>query len=51
MTGKSRRDLYAEQTRAAVVAAATARFAEPLAHPGMIAMIRDACRRLGYQQV
>jgi AcrR family transcriptional regulator len=27
MTGKSRRDLYAEQTRAAVVAAAAARFA------------------------
>jgi len=34
-----------------VVAAATARFAEPLAHPGIIAMIRDACRRLGYQLV
>ncbi len=33
---------------AAVLAAATARFAEPLAHPAMAAMIQDACIRLGY---
>lgn len=32
-----------------MIAAATPRFAEPLAHPGMTAMIRQACRRLGYQ--
>ena len=31
------------------VAAAQVRFAVPLAHPAMAAMIRDACARLGYQ--
>lgn len=32
----------------AALNAAVARFAEPLAHPAMAAMIRDACTRLGY---
>src|SRR5690348_12168873 len=43
MTGKSRRDLYAQQTRAAVVAAATARFAtDGYAATTMDAIAEDA---------
>jgi AcrR family transcriptional regulator len=43
MTGKSRRDLYAEQTRAAVIAAATARFAtDGYAATTMDAIAEDA---------
>ena len=43
MAGKSRRDLYAEQTRAAVVAAATARFAtDGYAATTMDAIAEDA---------
>ncbi len=36
---------------AAVIAAATVHFAEPLAHPAMAAMIQDTCIRLGYEFV
>ena len=43
MAGKSRRDLYAEQTRAAVIAAATARFAtDGYAATTMDAIAEDA---------
>ncbi len=35
-------------TARSAVANAAVRFAEPLAHPAMAAMIRDACNRLGY---
>ncbi len=34
-----------------VISAATVHFAEPLAHPAMAAMIRQACIRLGYDFV
>ena len=38
-------------TAAPAVAHAAVRFAAPLAHPAMAAMIRDACTRLGYHFV
>lgn len=48
MHGSGAYNLALWTTAETAVADAAVRFAEPLAHPAMAAMIRDACTRLGY---